>query len=76
MGTGPHRPPVGHWIAATAIGIMVGLGVGAATVDYATSLAALVIQGAISGLAVGAAQAVVLRPRLGRLALAWPPRSP
>jgi hypothetical protein len=31
------------------------------------------VQGAICGLAVGAAQAVVLRARLGRLALAWPP---
>ncbi len=31
------------------------------------------VRGAICGLAVGAAQAVVLRARLGRLALAWPP---
>ena len=34
---------------------------------------ALVVQGAITGLVVGAAQALVLRSRLGRLALAWPP---
>ena len=33
----------------------------------------LVVQGAICGLAIGAAQAVVLRPRLGRLAFAWIP---
>jgi hypothetical protein len=62
-----------RWIAATAIGLALGLGIGAAAVDYATDLSALVIQGAICGIAVGAAQAVVLRPRLGRLAYAWPP---
>ena len=33
---------------------------------------ALAVQGAICGLAVGAAQAVVLARRLGRLAIAWP----
>ncbi len=42
-------------------------------VDYETSLGALVLQGAVSGLGVGLAQAVVLRPRLGVLAFAWPP---
>lgn len=72
MGRG-DRPPVGPWIAATTIGMMVGLAVGATAVDYATSLQALVIRGAICGLAVGAGQAFMLRPRLGRLALAWPP---
>jgi len=71
-GLGRRRPPAIQWIAATAIGLMVGLAIGAAAVDYQTSLAALVTQGAIGGIAVGAAQAVVLRPRLGRLALAWP----
>ena len=50
-----------------------GLGVGSAAVGYGTSITQLAVQGAISGLAVGAAQAVVLRPRLGALALAWPP---
>lgn len=72
-GLGRHRPGATRWIAATAIGLAVGLGIGAAAVDYATDLSALVIQGAICGIAVGAAQAVVLRPRLGRLAYAWPP---
>jgi len=52
---------------------MVGLGIGAAIVDYETSLSALVVQGAISGLAVGLAQAVVLLPRFGVVALAWAP---
>ena len=71
-GFGPGRPSAGRWIVATAIGLMAGLGIGAAAVDYRTSLSALVVQGAICGIAVGAGQAVVLWGRLGRLALAWP----
>ena len=71
-GLGRHRPGATRWIAATALGLVVGLGIGAAAVDYATDLSALVVQGAISGLAVGAAQAVVLaaaaRPAGVRLA--------
>jgi hypothetical protein len=69
---GRGRPATVRWIIATAIGMMVGLGVGAAVVGYHTTLSALVVQGAVSGLAVGAAQALVLAPRLGRVALAWP----
>jgi hypothetical protein len=61
-----------RWIAATAIGLMVGLGVGSRVVDYGTSLAALVVQGAICGLFVGAGQALVLGERIPRLAPAWP----
>ena len=72
-GIGRGGPAVRQWIAATAIALMVGLGVGATAVGFSTSLQALVIQGAICGLAVGAAQAFVLRARLGRPALAWPP---
>lgn len=72
-GLGKNRPHVAAWIAATTLGLMVGLGIGAAIVDYDTTLSALVIQGTVSGLAVGVAQAVVLRPRLGAVALAWPP---
>ena len=41
-------------------------------VGFGTSLAALVVQGAICGLAVGTAQALALARRLGRIALAWP----
>jgi hypothetical protein len=70
MGRG--GPPALQWIAATALGLTAGFGVGSAVVDYHTSLAALIVQGAISGLAVGIAQALVLRQRLGRLALVWP----
>ena len=69
---GRARPSTGRWIIATALGLMVGLGVGAAIVGYQTTLSALLVQGAVTGFAVGAAQALVLAPRLGRVALAWP----
>ena len=69
----PSGLPSLRWIAATALGLMVGLGVGASVVDFETGLSALVVQGAISGLAVGAAQALVLRDRLGTRAWTWPP---
>ncbi len=49
------------------------LGVGAAAVDHGTSMGDLVVQSAICGLAIGAAQALVLRQRIGRLAFAWVP---
>jgi hypothetical protein len=61
-----------QWVAATAAGLTVGLGIGAACVGFRTNLAALVVQGAVCGLAVGAAQAVALRRDLGRIAFAWP----
>jgi hypothetical protein len=72
-GLGTNGPPAREWIAATGVGFMVGLGVGAAAVGYGTSMGDLAVQGAICGLAIGTAQAIVLRPRLGRLALAWIP---
>jgi hypothetical protein len=71
-GFGRLRPPVGRWITATSLGLMVGLGVGATAVDFATDGAALVAQGAVCGLAVGVAQALVLRHRSTRLAVGWP----
>lgn len=61
-----------HWAAATALGLSAGLGIGAAAVGFATSLSALLVQGAVSGFGVGAAQSVLLRAGLGRLAPAWP----
>jgi len=72
LGLGRLLPnPVG-WIAATAGGLAAGLGIGSTAVGFATDLTALMVQGAVSGLAVGAAQSVVLRRRRPRLALAWP----
>src|SRR5262249_7967227 len=67
------RPPVAAWIAATALGLMVGLGVGATAVDFDTTFSALVVQGAICGLAVGLGQAFVLFARHRTVALALPP---
>jgi hypothetical protein len=71
-GFGRLGPPVGRWIAATGIGLMVGLSIGATAVDFATDAAALVGQGAVCGLAVGVAQAIVLRHRSTTLAFGWP----
>lgn len=71
-GLGRNRPGVGAWILSTSIGFLAGLTAGAAAVGYATDLASLAIQGAITGLAVGIAQAFVLVPRVGALAATWP----
>ncbi len=60
------------WIGATAAGLAIGLGAGASAVGYQTDLAALATQGAISGLAIGVTQALVLHRRLGRIVTAWP----
>jgi hypothetical protein len=72
FGLGRSGPRAWQWISATAIGLTVGLVLGATAVEYATSLTALVIQGAVTGLAVGAAQAIPLGARFGPLAFAWP----
>ena len=71
-GLGRSGPGAIRWITATAIGLTIGLGIGATGVGFRTSLAALVVQGAVCGLAVGTAQALVLRRSLGRIASAWP----
>ena len=48
------------WIAATAIGQAVGLAVAAPLVGYETGPRDLAVQGAVTGLAIGALQALVL----------------
>ena len=52
-----------HWIVATSLGLGAGLAVGAAVVDYSIDRPQLMLMGAISGLAVGALQALVLGRR-------------
>jgi hypothetical protein len=52
-----------RWIAATAVGLSVGLTTGAAAVDYDTDAASLVTMGAISGAGVGLAQAAAVAMR-------------
>jgi hypothetical protein len=69
-GMGANAPPARRWIAATTAGLAAGLALGSATVGYGTGLGDLVVQGAICGLAIGTAQAVVLR---GRVAYLWAP---
>jgi hypothetical protein len=51
----------GWWIPATAAGQAIGLVAGAAIVGYGTDLDDLMIQGAVTGLAIGTLQALVLR---------------
>jgi hypothetical protein len=62
-----------HWTIATGLGFAGGIAVGAAAVDYGTSMGDFALQGALCGLVVGAAQAVVLRSRLGDAAVLWAP---
>jgi hypothetical protein len=64
------RLDIRRWAPATATGMGVGLLVGAVTVGYATSLADLALMGALTGVVLGAAQALVL-PRRTRLRWAW-----
>ena len=58
------------WIVATAVGFGVGLAAGAALVGYETSLGALVVMGAVCGIAIGLAQVASFAP-LRRHALSW-----
>jgi hypothetical protein len=69
----PVRIPAGPWVAMTTVGFAFGLGVGAAAVDYGTSMVDLAVQGAVCGVGVGLAQAVVLRERFGAMAFLWAP---
>jgi hypothetical protein len=48
------------WIAATGIGMSVGLALGAALVDYGIGRGDLMLMGAVTGAAVGVLQAAVL----------------
>jgi hypothetical protein len=58
------------WVPATALGMGLGLVLGAATVGYSTSLGDLVLMGALTGLVLGPAQALAL-PRGTRLRWTW-----
>ena len=59
------------WIGFSAVGYAVGLAAGAALVGYDTDLGALAVMGLVSGVALGAAQGLVLA-RQGRRSLALP----
>jgi len=58
------------WIAATSLGMSLGLAIGAALVDYGIDRGELMLMGAITGLAVGILQALVLARR-GLAGTAW-----
>jgi hypothetical protein len=55
-----------RWVPATTVGSAAGLLLGAATVDYGTSLPALAAMGALTGAPVGLAQAYALGPGSAR----------
>ena len=58
------------WIAATSLGMGVGVAIGAAVVDYGTDRTELMLMGAVTGVIVGALQALVLA-RKGFSGAAW-----
>jgi hypothetical protein len=64
------RLDIRRWVPATGIGMGLGLLLGAAVVDYQTSLRDLALMGALTGLALGPAQAWAL-PRGTRMRWAW-----
>jgi hypothetical protein len=51
-----------RWVPATTLGMGAGLLLGSWVVDYQTSLADLALMGALTGLVLGAAQALALPP--------------
>jgi hypothetical protein len=59
-----------RWAAATGLGFSGGLAVGAGVVDFATGAGSLMMMGAVSGAAVGLAQAIVMRSSVVRR-LVW-----
>ena len=58
--TSSSRLPLVRWLLATAVGMGLGLLLGAVAVGYGTSLGDLAVMGAVTGLFLGTAQAVVL----------------
>ena len=64
------RLDIRRWVPATAIGMGLGLLLGAVTVGYETSLPDLALMGALTGLVLGPAQALAL-PRGARWRWAW-----
>ena len=69
---GSAQPRRLAWIVATAVGMGVGLALGASLVDFQVGMGDLVLQGAVSGAVVGLAQALVLVRLVGWRALGWP----
>ena len=66
-----RRLDLRRWIPATTVAMGIGLLLGAAAVGYRTSLHALAIMGAITGLMLGVAQAAALPAAVGRRRWIW-----
>ncbi len=64
------RLDIRRWAPATSMGMGLGLLLGAVTVGYETSLADLVLMGALTGVVLGVAQTLAL-PRPTRLRWGW-----
>ena len=64
------RLDIRRWAPATSIGMGLGLLLGAVTVGYETSLADLVLMGALTGVVLGVAQTLAL-PRRTHLRWVW-----
>jgi hypothetical protein len=64
------------WIAATSVGMAVGLAAGAAIVDYGISRGDILLMGAVTGAVVGGLQALVLARRISGGALWWAVANP
>jgi hypothetical protein len=67
---GRGRLDIRKWTPATAVGMGLGLLLGAVVVGYETSLADLALMGALTGLVLGPAQALAM-PRGTRLRWTW-----
>ena len=65
-----RRLDIRRWAPATSIGMGLGLLLGAVTVGYGTSLADLVLMGALTGVVLGVAQTLAL-PGSTRLRWVW-----
>ena len=65
-----RRLELRRWAPATSAGMGLGLLVGSASVGYRTSLPDLALMGAVTGIALGLAQALAL-PRRTRLRWLW-----
>jgi hypothetical protein len=66
-----RRLDLRRWVPATAVAMGVGLLLGATAVGYRTSLVALLVMGAVTGLVLGVAQAVALPAAIGRRRWIW-----
>jgi hypothetical protein len=69
---GSSGPRAGAWVLSTAVAMAAGTALGAAGTDYSADTTSLVALGAVTGIAVGAAQGALLVRHVGAAALVWP----